>query len=448
MSEPVTDRFLNLYYGSQSVGRLSANAGSTQFDFAYESAWQRSGFALSPHLPLTGDFTSEEVTCFFQNLLPEGLNLEEIVRALRLSKTEKFELLKQIGADATGAFILAPDLEPANQMSDRPLPLTELSERLQLRERRNFAVWDQKVRVSVAGFQDKIGVKVVNNHWFLPDGLNNHTSHILKPPPVHSQFESMVVNEAFCMQLSQKVGLATAETEIVTVPEPVLLVTRFDRMWQNNGLYAKRHVIDGCQLLGLPPNHKMERPYGATGDVANIRDGASIAQLAGAIRRFSSAPILDIKAFIEWVAFQLCIGNVDAHAKNLSFFVDKKSKIRLTPFYDQVCILDFGQMKERLSLGDTRLDTALSMAIGDEFDLKQIGAYDIALMADEADLPIKAVVSGFERVAKAVLQQLDQVDVVDHYQRFDSIKQIINELAERLLAVLPDVAQAWRDLQA
>lgn len=442
----MADRVLNLFYGTQPVGQLMADAGSTQFDFAYENDWQTKGFALSPHIPLSGDFTAEDVTYFFQNLLPEGQNLDEIALALRISKTEKFELLKQIGADATGAFVLTANLDVADEATDRDLSFDELSQRLALRERRNFAVWDQKVRVSVAGFQDKIGIKVVEDQWFLPDGTHNHTSHILKPPPVNPQFESMVVNEAFCMQLSQKVGLPTAETEIVAVPEPLLLVKRFDRELQKNGLYAKRHVIDGCQLLGLPPNYKMERPYGATGEVANIREGASIAKLTAAIRRYSSAPIIDIKWLIEWIAFQLCIGNVDAHAKNLSFWVNEKSKIRLAPFYDQVCILDFGQMAERLSLGDARLDTDLSMAIGDEFDLNQIGAYDIALMTKEANLPIKAVVSSFHRVAQQVLNELDQIEGVDHYQRFVSIKAIIRQLSTQLLTILPDVERAFKDL--
>lgn len=453
-----SQRFLHLFYGSQTVGQLFANTGSTEFSFKYEQAWLNNGFALSPKLPLNGQFSNTDVTYFFQNLLPEGANLDEIALSLRISKSEKFEILKQIGADASGAFVLAVN-QPVDITSyDRPLPLAELSKRIALRERRNFAVWDKKVRVSVAGFQDKIGIKVKNEQWFLPEGSFNHTSHILKPPPVNSQFESMVVNEAFCMQLSQKIGLPTANTKIVEVPEPVLLIERFDRTLKQNILqnnltdnpnktrYHKLHVIDGCQLLGLPANFKMERPYGASNDVEQIREGASIAKLAQAIRDYSSTPIIDIKHFLEWIAFQLCIGNVDAHAKNLSFFVNAKSKIRLAPFYDQVCILDFGQLEERLSFNSDLLDTDLAMAIGDEFDITKIMPYDIALMAKEAGFPIKAVVTTFTNIAHSVLEQLESITVKDNYQRFTSIKQIIHILSQQLLTTLPQAEQAFKDL--
>lgn len=449
-STQANDNALNLYYEGRLVGHLVSDAGSTQFQFHYQADWQASGFALSPQLPLDGNLTAQDATYFFQNLLPEGQNLEEISRALHLSKTAKFEILKQIGADASGAFVLAPSLEGEDAIADRRLTHQALSKRLALRERRNFAVWDQKVRVSVAGFQDKIGIKVVGDEWFLPEGLRNHTSHLLKPPPVNVQFESMVVNEAFCMQLSRRIGLPTAETEIVQVPEPVLLVKRFDRSLQANGLYQKRHVIDGCQLLGLPPNFKMERPYGSTGEVAAIREGASIAKLAEAIRQNSSAPLVDIKWFVEWIAFQLCIGNVDAHAKNLSFLVDAKGKIRLAPFYDQVCILDFGQLEERLNQADgavaSNLDHDLAMAIGDEFDARHVQAYDIALMAQESNIPVRAVITAFQRVINAVLNALDKVQLEDSYQRFDAIRNLIKQQTQHLQHQLPQVEQAFKDL--
>lgn len=448
-------RFLNLFYGSEFVGRLFANNGSTEFSFEYDSEWQKTGFSLSPKLPLSGAFSNEDVTYFFQNILPEGGNLDEIAQAIKISKSERFEILKHIGTDASGAFVLLPDgvdlTDKTTEIEayDRPLSQDELSERLALRERRNFQLWDGKVRVSVAGFQDKIGIKVVDNQWFLPDGIQNHTSHILKPPPVNAQFESMVVNEAFCMALSQKIGLPTAQTQLVKVPEPVLLIERFDRHLNEHGCYTKRHVIDGCQLLGLPTNFKMERPYGATGDASQIREGASIAKLAEAIRLHSSMPIVDIKHFIDWIGFQLCIGNVDAHAKNVSFFVDAKSKIKLAPFYDQVCILDFEQLEERAHLNQADVDTNLAMAIGDEFDITNIGAYDIALMAQEAKLPIKSVVTSFSRVADSVLLEIEDEDsfgIPDEYGRLDSIKKIIKHSSQKLLEALKDAEQAFRDL--
>jgi len=440
-------RYLNLYYRSQLVGKLFANAGSVEFSFVYNEKWMSDGFSLSPKLPLSGDFSNTDTTYFFQNLLPEGANLDEITRLLNISKSEKFEILRQIGSDVAGAFILTTDRPILDDyIFDRPLIPKELSERLALREQRNFSVWDNKIRVSAAGFQDKIGIKVIGSDWFLPEGTLNHTSHILKPPPVNSQFESMVVNEFFCMQLANKIDLPTAKTNIVEVPEPLLLVERFDRDLQNNGLYSKKHIIDGCQLLGLPANHKMERPYGSTRDVSQIREGASIVKLAQAITQYSSLPIIDLRVFLDWIAFQLCIGNVDAHAKNLSFYVNTRGKVRLAPFYDQICILDLDQTNGQVNFDSDTLDTDLAMAIGDEFILTEIAPYDIALMAKVAGFPVKAVISSFNKTARLVLEHLDKISITDSYQRLDSIKSIIRHLSKRLLSITSDVEQAYKDL--
>jgi len=440
-------RYLNLYYRFQLVGKLFTDPGSVEFSFLYDEKWILDGFPLSPKLPLSGHFSNTDITYFFQNLLPEGVNLDEITRLLNISKSEKFEILRQIGEDVAGAFILTTEQSILDDtIFDRPLKHKELSERLALREQRNFSVWDGKIRVSSAGFQDKIGIKVIGSEWYLPEGTFNHTSHILKPPPVNSQFESMVVNEFFCMQLAQNIGLPTAKTTIVEVPEPILLVERFDRDLQENGFYSKKHIIDGCQLLGLPTSYKMERPYGSTRDVSHIRDGASIEKLSQAITQYSSLPVIDLRIFLEWIAFQLCIGNVDAHAKNLSFFIDRKGKIRLAPFYDQICILDLEQSNENVNLDSNTLDTDLALAIGDEFTITEIAPYDIALMAKEAGFPVKAVTTAFNKTAKLVLQHLDNVAIKDTYQRFESIKNIIRKLSKRLIDITSNVEQAYKDI--
>ncbi len=218
----------------------------------YDNNWAQKNFTLSPNIPLNGSFSNNDVTYFFQNLIPEGTNLDHIVRLLGISKREHFEILKHIGSDISGAFILTNQDTINNTISiDRPLPYKELSERLKVRKQGDFIIWDGKIRVSTAGFQDKIGVKVIDTKLSLPEGVFNHTSHILKPPPSNSKFESMVVNEYYCMQLSQKIGLNTANTTIIEVPEPILLVERYDRKLKPEGIYSKIHCIDGCQLLGL-----------------------------------------------------------------------------------------------------------------------------------------------------------------------------------------------------
>jgi serine/threonine-protein kinase HipA len=51
------------------------------------------------------------------------------------------------------------------------------------------------------------------------------------------------------------------------------------------------------------------------------------------ISEFSDNRLNDTIRFIEWVIFNYCIGNTDAHAKNLSL-LHYDGGIKLAPFYD------------------------------------------------------------------------------------------------------------------
>ena len=64
---------------------------------------------------------------------------------------------------------------------------------------------------------------------------------------------------------------AVAEVELMHVPEPALLIKRFDRKFIDYGV-ERLHIIDGCQALGLSVGYKYERPYGNNPDVQHVRD--------------------------------------------------------------------------------------------------------------------------------------------------------------------------------
>ncbi len=60
--------------------------------------------------------------------------------------------------------------------------LTELAQRIAERAQVPFAVWDGRVRMSIAGYQDKLAVYKENDRLYLADGELAST-HILKPEP-------------------------------------------------------------------------------------------------------------------------------------------------------------------------------------------------------------------------------------------------------------------------
>ena len=54
------------------------------------------------------------------------------------------------------------------------------------------------------------------------------------------------------------------------------------------------------------------------------------------VRSLSSNPILDCEKLLNWLFFNLLIGNNDSHAKNISILETTKG-YRLAPFYDLMC---------------------------------------------------------------------------------------------------------------
>lgn len=220
---------------------------------------------------------------------------------------------------------------------------------------------------------------------------------IVKPAPVSPHLSGLPGNEFMCMQLARRVGLPVAQTRLVHVPEPVLLVQRFDRREDVQRVH-RLHVIDACQALGLSVAMKYERPYGDGVDVRNIRDGVTHRKLFGLLTH-SPQPARDRQALLDWAIFQVLIGNTDAHGKNVSFFCSGAG-LQLAPAYDMVCTK---------ALGDPQLSDTYAMAIGDAFSEAELSPFEWASFAGECGLPIKAVARRLALLAARVVEALPGV---------------------------------------
>jgi serine/threonine-protein kinase HipA len=296
------------------------------------------------------------------------------------------------------------------------------------------------VLLSIAGHQDKIALLVDDGHWFLVDGRSIASTHILKPDPIRLQLQHMTSNELACMRLAKAVGLPTAEIKIEWIPEPIVLIERFDRLMTGQSI-QRLHCIDGCQALGLGVSMKYERPYGDTRDVQHIRDGASLPKLFTLIDAASANPAADRLALLRWIIFQILIGNTDAHGKNLSFFIDAAG-LRLTPAYALVCCLLYT---------DARIADTLAMAIGDNFNPNTLTAYDWALMADECQLNPKLVSRELTQLAKktiAIWPTLQQELIKDgaDAETLNQMGEIFLRQSIHSLKLAPQIIQIARDL--
>lgn len=152
--------------------------------------------------------------------------------------------------------------------------------------------------------------------------------------------------------------------------------------------------------MGLPVQptpdfaYKYERVYGDGRDVQDFREGASLDKL------FKSASLCSVPAaatrdMLNWVLFNLLIGNCDAHGKNISWNYSAND-ISVTPFYDMLSISIFGG----------KYNQNLAMTIGDNFSAK-VYAYDLAEMCEVCGLQPRFVSRTMDKMAKAVLTETD-----------------------------------------
>jgi len=317
---------LQVFMQGAPLGALSYDSASQLWSFHYAAEWlaRDDHFPLSPALPLEHDAAqtaqqhSNAVRIFFENLLPEGQALEQASVAFKISKANSFGLLRALGRETSGALEILSDDAAAAPARVRQVTREDISSRIRSRPNLPFTVWDGRVRLSIAGFQDKLAVLEEENKWYLVDGRSLASTHLLKPEPLHKALAGMTTNERLCMALAGAIGISTAATRLEHVPEPLLVIERFDRVRGPQGV-ARLHCIDGCQGLGLPVGMKYERPFGSGRDVRDIRDGASLPRLFALLAQHATTPVKERLALLRWAILQVLIGNVDGHAKNLTF---------------------------------------------------------------------------------------------------------------------------------
>ncbi|XOV79774.1 MAG: HipA domain-containing protein [Aestuariibacter sp.] len=306
-----------------------------ELSFVYESDWIEEGFAISPHLPLSGEFNHRAVRNFLQNLLPEGKGLEEITSNTAISKNNTFGLIKIIGADTSGALSFTSQGNAATETSFREVTNEELIEKLARFKNAGESItyWDGRTRLSVAGVQDKLNLLEIDSKLGFGEG-QLCSNKIFKFETGKAPF--IAVNELFTTLLAKHAGIEVPDIEVRQYGEVrAFVIDRCDRkLLAEQHRVLRRHIIDGCQAMNLPPSYKYERQHSDESDGIYIRDGVSFQKLLN-VR--TTNPEAYQTQLIRWMTFNILVRNYDAHGKNISFFVGKHG-LSLTPFYDLVNI--------------------------------------------------------------------------------------------------------------
>ena len=385
---------LRVLLNQELLGTITLHGQRDRYELEYAPSWlDGQGFAISPHLK-PGACQSETTKRFLANLLPEGKWLDDLSIDNQISKNNIFALIAVLGRETTGALTFQFNDAPPKSIPTtfRPVTRIELQERISRRQQISIARWDDRPRLSVAGIQDKLPLLIRKNGEMGFGEGDLASTHILKLGK--RQDMHMVVNEYLCMELARRVNLPVARVALKRFGEPVLLVERFDRRW-NVDRVERLHLIDGCQMLDLPPTYKNERPFGKSGEGAVIRTGASLPQLFAACRQ-CRIPAVAIRDLLNWTLFQLLISNNDAHGKNISFFVGKNG-IDVAPAYDLINIDIYGD----------EYDQDLAMAVGDAFRCDDIFSYQLAEMCEECHLRQRQVANSLKDIGNAMLKALD-----------------------------------------
>ena len=91
-----------VFFENDFAGILSETEDGREYRFQYESDY--SGPPISLTMPVQEEaYLFDEFPPFFDGLLPEGFQLEALLRQKKLDRNDKFGQLLIIGADTVGA---------------------------------------------------------------------------------------------------------------------------------------------------------------------------------------------------------------------------------------------------------------------------------------------------------------------------------------------------------
>jgi len=410
-------RTLDVYLFNDLVGHLIQDDGG-QMVFEYTESWldKPGATPLSQSLPLRRErFKRNECRGFFAGILPEQSQRKIIARNLGISERNDYAMLERIGGECAGAvtFIPAGEPMPPRDYGYRKLSADELAPILRELPKRPLLAGEKGIRLSLAGAQDKLAVRIEDGDVCVPLG-GAPSTHIIKPAV--ERFEGVVFNEAFCMKLAVTINLPAAPVEIRNIEGmDYLLVERYDRTHRqavgSNPVVERLHQEDFCQALGIVPEMKYQK-----------EGGPSLERCFALLRQASSTPVLDLNSLLDAVIFNYLVGNNDAHGKNFSLLCHgagtQDRQIRLSPLYDVVSTVYYPELSREMA-----------MNIGDEYFSEKVTPGDFAQLAEEAGLGKAMARTRVPQVAERVINGLAKVEIA--HPVAEKIAQLIKQRAER-----------------
>ncbi|MBI4404477.1 MAG: type II toxin-antitoxin system HipA family toxin [Deltaproteobacteria bacterium] len=369
-----------VYLRGHAVGELEKRSPQS-FIFAYSDEYLGSKvrIPIAHCFPLQGGkFESKELHPYFDNMILEGWLLERAERELHIDKKNRFALLMAVGREPIGAVSICPldpnGVEIIPSASDEKEAGEEQSVTVEEDERLKThricpgcltkspksslyhracqeELWGSSGRLwirldkedplaafsktifggSISGAQRK-GLFALDEKKKELHANVGQADYILKP---NGQYPELPANEHLTMAIAKSAGFRTPPFGIVRIEKLglVYVVKRFDRI---DG--RKRLVEDMAQIIGEMTNDKYEGSY---------------EKIAGAIKKHSEAPKLDLNELFRRIVFCLLTANGDMHLKNWMLIESEEldGNYELSPCYDF--------LNTRIVIPKEKMDSAL-----------------------------------------------------------------------------------------
>lgn len=361
---------LSVHRGAERVGEITIVGESVEFRLldAYRARYPR---------PILGQVFEDDpdrvhrsrvkLPPFFSNLLPEGALRDLLAKQIGVNAEREPYLLAHVGEDLPGAVRVQVEDDSDDDQAPRPAGAHEDEGTV--------------LKFSLAGVQLKLSAVRAAGRGLTIPAHGRGGDWIVKLPD--ARFHGVPENEWAMMTLARAAGLVVADVELVSIADieglpkdlgvdtaaKALAVKRFDR---ESG--ARIHIEDFAQVLDVRPSHH---------DKYHAANFETLARIVSRVAPEST------EEFVRRLAFNVAIGNGDAHVKNWSLRYADPMRALLSPAYDIVSTIQY------LPDDDLGLNFARSKAFSD------VTSQSFARLGEKAELAIDAV-----EVAKSTIARV------------------------------------------
>lgn len=385
---------LSVFLGNEKAGSLESRDNRGVI-FIYDKNYlmNKNAVPLSASLPLQSEeFSQKQCIPFFSGLLPEEDSRKKIADYLHISETSTLKLLEALGGECAGLISILTEgdslfTETSYSLNSENYELLDdkkLSAFIEKMNTRPLIKADDKLRLSLAGAQEKLALTKIKGEWYLP--LNGAPStHILKPARTGS-LSSLAQNEYICMKLAKSFGLPVPVVDLLKIAgKDVFVIERYDRIKDGN-LIQRLHQEDFCQALGIMSTSKYQND-----------GGPGIADIFNTITKVCTVPALETQKFLRYVIFNYLMGNCDSHGKNYSLLY-KNNRVELSPLYDVVSTVIYPGLTEKLS-----------MKIGKHYEIQKVSKEDFSLLAESLNIKYTIFQKIFDDFGKKYISAFEEL---------------------------------------